>query len=52
MIQEQFYTSGTWTCPAGVTSIDIECYGGGGGGDIFAGAGGGGGAYSKKIPIP
>ncbi|HPF00186.1 MAG TPA: hypothetical protein PKY63_05930, partial [Bacteroidales bacterium] len=27
-----FTTSGTWTCPAGVTSVTVECWGGGGGG--------------------
>ncbi len=46
--------SGTWTVPAGITSIDIEIWGAGGGG---AGAnntlvdgqpGGGGGAYTKS----
>jgi len=52
---ETFLASGTWTCPAGVTSIQIECWGaGGGGGGNYtidakgAGGGGGGGAYSKK----
>lgn len=47
-------TNGTYTVPAGVTSITVECWGGGGGGggaksssggDV-AGGGGGGGAYS------
>lgn len=47
MTQEQFYTSGTWVCPANVSSITIECYAGGGGGAKAAGNGGGGGAYSK-----
>ena len=34
-----FTTAGNaiWTCPAGITNIAVECYGGGGGG----GAGGG-----------
>jgi len=43
--------SGTWTVPAGVTSVTIECYGGGGGGGAgngtSAGGGGGGGGYSS-----
>ena len=46
-------TSGTsWTAPAGVTSIKVECVGGGGGGgpaaDDEAGGGGGGGAYARR----
>lgn len=44
--------SGTWTCPRGCYSIDIECYGAGGGGGepngSIGGGGGGGGAYAKK----
>lgn len=47
------YTSnGTWTCPAGVTSVTVECWGAGGGGggrtSNGGGAGGGGGAYAKS----
>lgn len=48
----------SWTCPAGVTTIDVECWGagGGGGGSGSAtgggGSGGGSGAYVKKIGIP
>jgi hypothetical protein len=38
-------TTGTWTCPAGVTSAVIECWGAGGGAQYY---GGGGGGYSKK----
>ena len=41
------YTSGSgnWTCPEGVTSVDVVCVGGGGGGGgaYWAGSGGGGG---------
>ena len=49
--------SSTWTCPAGVTTVDVHAWGAGGGGmggygsiktGIFGGDGGGGGAYSKK----
>ncbi|WP_309614561.1 GEVED domain-containing protein [Flavobacterium sp.] len=46
-----FTTSGTWICPAGVTTIQVEAYGGGGGGGYGGGGngdgggGGGGGAY-------
>ncbi len=44
-------TSGTWTCPAGVTSINVQCWGAGGGGGgggsakKYGGGGGGGGGY-------
>lgn len=47
MAQESFYTSSSWTCPVGVSSITVECWGAGdsGAGDAnAAGAGGGGGA--------
>jgi hypothetical protein len=46
-------TSGTYTIPAGVTAIQIECWGGGGSGGGAAtannstGKGGGGGAYAR-----
>ncbi|MEO7483040.1 MAG: hypothetical protein ABIT81_04725 [Ferruginibacter sp.] len=51
-----FTTSGTWTCPAGVTSISVECWGGGGAGggsttNTTAGGGGGGGAYNKNLTV-
>lgn len=53
---QTFTTNGSFTVPAGVTSITVECWGGGGrGGSAIlngvseAGGGGGGGAYSKKI---
>jgi len=54
---ETFLTAGTstWTCPTGVTSVQVECYGGGGAGcgvknaiDGGAGGGGAGGQYAKK----
>ncbi len=48
--QSQTFTgNGTFTVPAGVTSIIIECWGGGGGGSNRGGAagGGGGGAYTR-----
>jgi len=53
---QEFTATGLWTCPSGVTSVDVECWGGGGagGGTISVtdgGGGGGGGAYSKKINI-
>ena len=51
-----FDSSGTWICPAGVTSVSAECWGGGGPGGngtgfrIFSGIGGGGagGAYARS----
>lgn len=33
----------SWTCPPGVTSVDVQCIGGGGGGGQASGGGGGGG---------
>lgn len=50
---ETFSTPGatTWTCPAGVTSVSVECWGAGGGGNVSGGpapGGAGGGAYSKS----
>jgi hypothetical protein len=52
MANETITASQSWQCPAGVTSVDVECWGGGGGGggtgDPNGGGGGGGGAYSKN----
>jgi len=54
-----FNTAGTgsWLCPAGVTSIKIEAWGGGGGGGYAratnngAAGGGGGGEYTYSNTI-
>ncbi|QQS22956.1 DUF2341 domain-containing protein [bacterium] len=46
-----FTTSGTWTAPVGITSVDVEVWGGGAGGSYYGGGGGGGGAYSRKNSI-
>jgi hypothetical protein len=54
---ETFNTAGSnsWVCPAGITSVTVECWGAGGGGGNSnnstgnGGGGGGGGAYSKRI---
>ncbi len=52
-----FTTSGTWTCPRGVTSVQVEAWGGGAGGkntpntNNANGGGGGGGAYSRRNSI-
>lgn len=47
-----YRTNNTFTVPAGITSIDVECEGGGAGGGngsaLFVGGGGGGGAYAKS----
>lgn len=49
-----FSTAGvySWTCPTGVTSIQVQCWGAGGGGDgggaNQGGAGGGGGEYASE----
>ena len=50
-----FLGSGTWMSPAGVTSVQVECWGGGGAGGTACrpgattatGGGGAGGAYAK-----
>ncbi len=44
--QTAYTASGTWVCPAGITSVTVQCWGGGGGGgsrSVNGGAGGGGG---------
>lgn len=43
---QEFTTSGSFTVPPDVTSINIEVIGGGGGGNINGYGGGGGGGYS------
>ena len=56
MATATFTTSGTWQCPAGVSAVQVECWGQGGNGGsghnlvsstYYGGAGGGGGAYAK-----
>lgn len=50
---QTFTTDGSFTVPAGVTSIKVECWGAGGGGSTRTssgrGGGGGGGAYASSI---
>jgi hypothetical protein len=50
---QTFNTSGTFTVPAGVTSLTVEAWGGGGRGGtsslVLGGGGGGGGANAQKI---
>ncbi len=54
---QTFTTSGTFTVPAGVTTLIVECWGAGGGGGSSrnnngnprAGGGGGGGGYSSSV---
>jgi autotransporter-associated beta strand protein len=55
-VATKFTTSGTFTPPAGVSEITVECWGGGGAGGSAqktsanaGGGGGGGGAYAKKV---
>ncbi len=56
MTIETFNASTSWVCPTGITTVDVECWGGGGGGgngsyvapNRFSGGSGGGGAYAKK----
>jgi hypothetical protein len=49
-------SSGTWTCPSGVSSVQVECWGGGGGGGggntTSGGGGGGGGEYAAEQNYP
>jgi hypothetical protein len=51
-----FTSTGYWTAPAGVSSIQVECWGSGAGGrlqsGVRAGYGSGGGAYSKANAVP
>jgi hypothetical protein len=50
-----FTSTTTWTVPAGVTSVTVECIGGGGSGgggrnvNLAGGSGGGGGQYAKSV---
>jgi len=43
--------SSTWLCPAGVTSVRAECWGGGGAGGANGGSGGGGGEYASEAVV-
>lgn len=58
---DTFTSTGTWTCPAFVTTVWARCWGGGGsGGGVnvtpsttsAAGGGGAGGSFSEKIAYP
>ena len=56
MPTDSFTTAGSfsWVCPAGVTSVTVECVGGGGGGDggelgTRGGGGGRGGDYASSV---
>ena len=61
-VSVKYTSSGTFTPPAGITNITVECWGGGGaGGSAWktngatgnaGGGGGGGGAYAKKLSVP
>lgn len=42
--------TGHWVCPANVTSIQVECWGGGAAG-AAGGGGGGGGEYAKETTL-
>jgi len=52
-----YTSSGTWTCPSGVTTADVQCWGAGGNGAAgqatsHGGGGGGGGAYAENTSVP
>ena len=58
---DSYTSNATWTCPTGVTSVTVKCWGGGGGGgsasfsayptpnNTASGGGGAGGAYAEKV---
>src|SRR5512137_1076121 len=53
---DTFTASGTWTAPAGVTSVTVEAWGGGGAGGRastsgYKGGGGAGGQYVIAVAI-
>ena len=58
---QEFLTTGTWTRPAGVDSVEVLLVGGGGGGGYSyasgagftcgSGSGGGGGVIKKVVPV-
>ncbi len=53
-VAQTFNSSGSFTPPAGVTQVVVECWGGGGRGSSISsgttgGGGGGGGAYSRSL---
>lgn len=53
-LTDTFTSSGTWTAPAGVTSVTVEAWGGGGAGggargNPSGGGGGAGGQYVQKV---
>lgn len=56
--QTSFTTSGVWKCPDGVTSVQVEAWGGGGGGagagssaNLYSGGGGAGGNYARNTSV-
>lgn len=49
--QAYFTTSGTWTCPAGVTNVLVIASGGGGGGSLSGGSGDGGSGGGGAIQV-
>lgn len=53
MPTQTFTQNGSWTCPVGVTSLQIECWGAGGGSSTGTDGegGGGGGAYSIETAL-
>lgn len=58
-VSAKYTNSGTFTPPAGITQVTVECWGGGGAGGsakkttvTSGGCGGGGGAYAKKLVVP
>lgn len=52
-----YTASNSWTCPAGVSVVDCQCWGEGGNGaagvnSTRSGGGGGGGAYAENTSVP
>ena len=49
--QELFTANGTWTCPAGVSSVSVVAVGAGGGSGHQSGAGGGALSYRNNCTV-
>lgn len=48
---QRFTSTGTWTCPAGVYSVEVLLVGGGGGGWSSSALGGAGAVIRRRVPV-